>query len=134
MAALTRAAILAAQDLPTTPVQVPEWGGVVLVRPLLGSERDAFEAAVRADGIGKARAAMMDNLRAWLVATCAVDDKGARLFTDADIAALGKKNAAPLDRVFQVAQKLSFLSDKDVEDLTKNFAAVPSGVTSLHSA
>ena len=46
MAILGKKAILAAQDIPTEPVAVPEWGGEVLVRGLSGADRDAFEASV----------------------------------------------------------------------------------------
>ena len=43
---LTRDAILQATDLTFEDVAVPEWGGVVRVRGLTGTERDAFEASV----------------------------------------------------------------------------------------
>ena len=42
-ALLSKEAILAAQDVVTELVEVPEWGGSVRVRGLTGAERDAFE-------------------------------------------------------------------------------------------
>ena len=61
------------------------------------------------------------NMRAKLVALTVVDDKGKRLFRgDADVNALGRKSAAALQRVFEVAQRLSGLSDEDMEELAKN--------------
>ena len=38
--------ILNADDLPREPVEVPEWGGTVLVQGMSGTDRDRFEAAM----------------------------------------------------------------------------------------
>ena len=54
MPILNKAAILAAEDLKTETVAVPEWGGEVRVRTLTGTERDAFESGLVAEG-GKAQ-------------------------------------------------------------------------------
>lgn len=112
---LNRDAILAAEDLRTETVQVPEWGGEVKVRSLMGFERDQFEASLFEDGQKTA-----SNVRAKLICACTVDDQGDRLFAPADLEALGKKSAAALDRVFTVAQRLNRLARRDVEDLAKN--------------
>ena len=48
---LSKEAILAADDLPREKVNVPEWGGEVLVRTMSGTDRDAFEASLQ---IGRA--------------------------------------------------------------------------------
>lgn len=122
--ALTRDAILGADDLARETVPAPEWGGEVVVRALMGFERDEFEESMFT-GRGKDRRANFANLRARLVALAVVDAAGKRLFTDADAAALGKKNAAVLDRVFSVAQRLSGLSAADVEELAGNSAPSP---------
>ena len=51
MTLLSKTAILAAQDLQTEDVEVPEWGGAVRVRSFTGRERDAFEAGmIRGEG------------------------------------------------------------------------------------
>jgi hypothetical protein len=115
---LTRDAILTANDIRTEEVDVPEWGGVVLVRGMTGTERDAFEARV-VETHGKTTRVNLVNFRAKFVASVCVDDAGQPLFTEADIAALGKKSAAALQRVFNVAQRLSGLSDEDVDELVK---------------
>jgi len=116
---LTREAILGVSDLPTEDVPVPEWGGVVRVRTLTGAERDAFEGSI-VEKRGKKMVVKSDNMRARLVALAVVDEDGNRLFTDADVIALGKKSGAALARVFQVAQHLSGLTEDDVEELEKN--------------
>lgn len=119
MANLTREAILAANDLPTEVVSVPEWGGEVIVRGMRGIDRDAFETALF-KGEGDEKRFSPENIRARLVAACAVDDKGAPLFTTDDVAALGQRSAIALDRVYDVAQRLSGIGKKELETAVKN--------------
>ena len=116
---LTRDAILNAADIQTEAVEVPEWGGTVYVRALTGVERDEYEGS-RVSVKGKKVELNYKNTRAKLVALCAVDEQGSRLFTEEDVPALGRRNAAALNRVFLVAQRLSALGPEDVEDAEKN--------------
>ena len=133
MSLLSKTAILAAQDLQTEDVEVPEWGGAVRVRSFTGRERDAFEASmVRGDG--KDRKVDLTNMRARLVGLTVIDETGQRLFTDDEVDLLGAKSGAALDRVFAVAQKLNGLSGADVEELSKNSSGVPSAVSISASA
>lgn len=120
MTLLTKDAILAAQDTRTEDVEVAEWGGVVRVRTMSASERDKWESETYADG--KVNAV---DFRARFVALCLVDDAGNRMFSDAEVAQLGTKSAAALQRVFNVAQRLNALSGKDVADLEKNSVPTP---------
>ena len=132
MTLLTKAGILAANDLKTEDVDVPEWGGAVRVRSFTGRERDAFEAAmVRGDG--KDRKVDLTNMRARLVGLTVIDEAGQRLFTDEEVDLLGAKSGAALDRVFAVAQKLNGLSGADVEELTKNSSGGPSAASTSGS-
>jgi hypothetical protein len=62
----------------------------------------------------------LNNLRAHLVSLSVVDEQGQRLFTEQDIEALGSKSCSALQRIWNVARRLSGLSDEDVEELTKN--------------
>jgi len=132
---LTREAILAADDLKTIEVPVPAWGGVVLVRGLSGSERDRYEESMirwRA-GKGKTVAAVpaLANARAKLVSLSVIDQDGERLFTDRDVVDLGQKSAAALERIFDVAQKLSGLAPADLSELMQSFESGPSGDSGL---
>ena len=121
---LTREQILAADDLQTEEVNIPEWGGVVLVRALSGAERDALEASmVRKNG--KSMSVNMDNFRAKLVSMCVINESGKRIFTQADVKELSKKSASALDKIFGVAQRLSGLSGKDVGELMENLSLTP---------
>ena len=47
-------------------------------------------------------------------------DDGALLFTAADVEQLGAKSALALDRVFDVAARLSGFRESDIEELEKN--------------
>lgn len=118
---LSRAAILAHEDLAIEDVDVPEWGGTVRVRAMTAAERDAWEVSLLGpeDSDGE-RKQSFDNIRAKLIARTVVDDQGNRLFTDADVAALGKKSAVPLVRLYTVATRLSRIRKQDVEAMKGN--------------
>ena len=103
--------------LPTETVEVPEWGGSVIVRGLSGTGRDTFEASLVLQR-GKKQEANLANFRAKLLAHSLVDEAGRLLFTAADVPMLGRKSAIALERVYEVAQRLSRLSPDDVDELT----------------
>lgn len=119
MAVLTRDQILQANDLPREVVEVPEWGGQVIVRALTGTERDAWEAETFKLN-GQTVQPDLRDIRARLVARAVIDESGARLFTDRDVAQLGAKSAAALIRVFEVAQRLSGLRAEDLKEMRGN--------------
>ncbi len=125
---LKRDEILEAQDIATERVEVPEWGGDVLVRGMSGSERDQFEESIL-ERHGKRREVSLRDIRAKLVAIAVVDEQGRQIFTEGDVAALTCKSAAALQRVFTAAQRLSGLSDQDVEELQKNSVSAPAGAS-----
>lgn len=116
---LNRDAILNAKDIKTQEVDVPEWGGIVLVKSLNGIERDKFEASIY-EFKGTNVKYNRDNIRAKLIVQTVVDENLNPVFSIADVEGLGKKSAAALDKVFAVAQKLSGISAEDVEELEKN--------------
>lgn len=116
---LDRAAIMAANDLRTEDVEVPEWGGTVRVRSLTGSERDQFENEV-IERKGKKTDVNMRDIRAKLVVLACVDGEGRRVFSDDDVRWLTKKSAAALDRVATVAQLLAGLRAEDMQEMSKN--------------
>ena len=129
MATLNRDEILAASDILTELVPVPEWGGDVYVKGMTGAERDKFEASI-IEQRGKTQTMNMANIRAKLASLTICDETGRRLFNEADVQLLSKKSAAALQRVFAVAQKLSGIGDEDVKELAEGvsdpFAASPS--------
>lgn len=121
MSFLTADEILSAEDLKPEAVDVPEWGGTVLVQGMSGTARDAFEAAMMMDnmsGVSKDKA--LENYRARLAAACMVGEDGKRLFQGTAVRRLGEKSAQALTRVVEVASRLSGLTSDDVEELTGN--------------
>jgi ribosomal protein S21 len=117
---LTKDQILAAADLPEEVVDVPEWGGKVLIRGMTGAERDAFEESVMVTR-GNNRELNLRNFRAKLVARSIVDPvTKERMFSDNEIAELGKKSARALQRVFEAALRLNGMTAESVEELTKS--------------
>lgn len=120
---LSREAILKADDLKTETVSCPEWGGSVIVRALTAGERDKWEESLYSAvkrGSGYEVIAHKENLRAKFIAASVVDETGKLLFTAGDIEALSRKSAAPMDRLFAAAQRLSGMTDADIEELEKN--------------
>ena len=116
MQVLSKEQILKSDDLKTELIEVPEWGGKIYVRTMTGKERDAFESLF----LKSNKDGSIDNVRATLAAMTICDEKGERLFKDAEIKELGKKNAAALNRIFAASQKLNKLTEEDVKELTKN--------------
>lgn len=122
MALLTKEQILDADDRKFETVECPEWGGEVRLKSITGAQRDDYETSV-ISGNGTDRKMNLRNARAKLIVLCAVDAEGRALFTPDDLRALGRKNAAPLDRLFDMCRKLAGMSENDVETLTENFGA-----------
>lgn len=81
---LTRDAIFAARDRAFEDVDVPEWGGMVRIAVITGTDRDAYEASMY-EMKGKEIKLNRDNMRAKLLARAIVDENLKRIFTDADI-------------------------------------------------
>lgn len=135
--ALTSSQILEADDAKVEAVDVPEWGGKVLVRGLTGIERDAYEAGIqqirpKPDGSREIHF-NRDNARAKLLVKCIVDEEGNRLFKDTDAPALGKKNGAVIDRLYDVAAELSGMGDTAEKEIEGNSEAAPGGDSSSSS-
>ena len=122
---LTRGEILDAADLARELVEIPEWQGSVYVQSITGFERDAFGSrCIAARKNGKLDTKL---LKAQLVILSLYDEDGSRIFNENDINGLNAKSGSVIDRLFNIAQTLSGLSDDDVEELAGNSAAVPSG-------
>ena len=122
--ATNRDLLLGAVELPRETVQVPELGeGVTFtVRGMTGEERDAFELSLTAlTANQKRRVPDPKNYRAKLLVYTVIEpDTGALLFTPNDIPAVGKIRADVLDRLSDVARRLSGLRIEDVETAEKN--------------
>ena len=95
---LTAVEILSADDITYEEIDCPEWGGVVRLRTLSGDQ-----AATFIDMTPEQRTEILPRL----VALCAVDEAGARLFAEADVERLGRKSMAPLMRLQRTINRMN---------------------------
>ena len=121
---LTAAEILAHDDQEIEPIDLPEWNGKAFVRVMSGTDRDRLERAIDQKTAS----------RAMIAAYTLCDAKGNRLFTDNDLPALAQKSSVALDRVVDVALRLSRIGPEQEKALAGNLNGDPSADSgsSLH--
>jgi hypothetical protein len=114
-----RAAILAADDLKRKAVEVKEWGVTVYVQHVDGFGRALIEKAfAQRDPNDAAR------LMATVVTIGLVDERGARVFTDADVDALLKKNFDVVRRLYDSVMEFNGASADAMEKTEGNSGGV----------
>lgn len=131
MAGLTKEQIQAIDDLTSKIValDVPEWGGTVYLRPMEVGELDDYSnAVVRAKASGG-----LADFRSHLVAKCLCDEHGNRLFTDAEVGILARKNAVVMNRIYKACDDLNDISPRKVEEIAGNSNAGQSACSSSDS-
>ena len=116
MTLLTKDQILSSEDISHKDIEVKEWGGTLRIAAMSAAERDSFEAGML-NSKGKSDPNRLLNFRARFIASCIVDKDGKRLFAAGDVVALGKKSAAPVNRVFDECRKLNGMTEQDVEEI-----------------
>ena len=121
--------VLSPQDFlaikpPVEAVEI-EGHGKVWIRGLQADERDAYEQSLIETGPdGRSRVKRVQrNVRASLVVRCLVDEAGERLFKDNEVEAVGHVDASVIDKLWDVARKLSGMD-------TEAIAAIAEGFTS----
>jgi hypothetical protein len=119
MAGLSKAAILSTKDVRVEAFEVKEWGGEVYIRTLSGTERDAFEESFLED--------RKRSIRERFLVLTLCDEGGNRLFTDAEIEDLGKKNSIVLNRIFDKAWSINAFRSEDVDAMGKDSSSAQSG-------
>lgn len=144
MGLISKQTILATKkNLKFELVDVPEWGGEVIICELTGKQRDAFEASIVQMGSNGSRQMNLQNLRARLASKCIADpddfdiveiidsatnqvikkpvlknDRAIRrMFNDIEANDLGDLSASTLQRIFNASQRLSGITDTDVNEL-----------------
>lgn len=123
-----------AQKVPIERVPVPELGDgeVAIIRGMTGGERDAYQKSIL-NQRGKRSTVEFDDITAKLVARCLVNEDGTRVFQDEEIPLVSRIRGDVLNRLYTVAQKLSGLTDEDIEELG-NGSRTPSGTNSSSSS
>jgi hypothetical protein len=107
--------ILAVNDRRAQKVDVPEWGDFVYVRAITAEEREALAAKIQAE-----EKKSPSNIAGVICAFVISDDQGNRIFTDAQAAELGKKNASALQRIAKAANALNGLGADQQDAAAKN--------------
>lgn len=127
MSYLTKDQILAANDRKFRDEAVPEWPdqngepGMVRVAGLSAKAAAAFSSKlVSVDGKGQVKELKMDNFLAELLSQTLVDEQFELLFSEADIDELGKKSAAVMKRLGDIAMELSGINDAALKEAAKN--------------
>ncbi len=126
-----------AKDLPFEDVETAEFSGkgwpLVRVKTMGSDDYDEWEAIVLGV-IAKSKVSGESPLkgqRAALVVCTACDpETGERIFTSADVAAVGKLDGNALNRLCAAAQRLNPTSTEDQRDLEKNSARGRTGAFS----
>lgn len=118
-----REQILAARDIRSETVAVPEWGVTVEVRGLTGTQR----ARLMKNGFDARGAVDFERLYPELIIASVFDpETGEPVFGDADREALNAKSGAALEQVAQAAMRISGLSPDSGAQAEKNSSATPS--------
>lgn len=107
---LNKDSILAVNDTPLEAVDVPEWGGSVYVPVLSLSELDAMAKLQR----------NTDNANALMAVRVIRDERGSRIFTDDDAAALNKKSGKVLLRILKKFNEANGFIEGAAEAAAKN--------------
>jgi hypothetical protein len=121
-------------------VKVPELGAdaEVRVRSLTGAEWEEYENSLsqqirRRDGNLEFRVNRR-NRRAKLVAMSVVDEQGQLVFDPKrDVVRLSGMNAGALDRIYEVAERLSGKDEQAIEEAEEDFDDAPSGPSTSDS-
>jgi hypothetical protein len=117
--------ILAIQnDTPSELVEIPEWDGIkILVKGFTLGAKDDFLASILDVNTKE------PNIKAFnvgvLVGTCYDPESGEKLFSEEDVPVLKQKSAAAIDRLVQVGQRLSGLTEEAVEIAAKKSSFNP---------
>lgn len=124
---LSREQILQFQDIKTTEVDCPEWGGSVRVRALTLAQAQDWRRSSLTKTIVKAKDGKPsteynvdpDKLAksdVRLIVAAAVDEEGKALFNSADVELLMQKSPAPVTRLAKAIVELSGMVQGAVED------------------
>jgi hypothetical protein len=116
--------ILAAKDIPTESVNIPEWDVDVLVKGMSAGDRillmqNAYDQ--------KTQQVNMAAIYPDVVVSCVFDpDTDEPVFTDADKAALMGKSSAAIEAIAAVGLRLSGIGNEQEDAAGKDSSSIPS--------
>ncbi|RQM44751.1 hypothetical protein EHZ19_26985 [Paraburkholderia bannensis] len=117
---LTREMILAARDLESEIVEVPEWGGNVRIGVMSGKVREDLMDVL-------AERQPLSRFQALMLASTIVDEAGVPMFSADDVEQLRGKNTEVLVRLVEISMRLNKIGQTATEDAEKNSEAAQSG-------
>ena len=116
---LSKEQIVAATDVKTIDIAIPEWGGTVRVKNLTALEREQFIRDTQEKKLDLSRTKI-----AW-VARCLVDEQGRPIFSEGEVELLGAKSAKALDRVVDAIESINALTAESLGEIGKNLLGTP---------
>src|SRR5690554_1443104 len=112
MALLTKDSILQASDVRTKEVEIPEWGGSVLISTMSAERHAIYEEL--ASGKGK------HDALAYYAVNILVNEDGSPMFESVDeMKVLGRKSSKALFRILNAGIELNGVTEQDIEDTAK---------------
>ncbi len=120
--------ILAAQDIPSESVDVPEWGVKVEVRGMTGAER----TRIMDKAVGQTGDVNLQFVYPEIVIATSFDpESGEQIFSPQDRDALLAKSANALDRLASVGMRLSGFTQESADVAGKDSSATATADSSL---
>jgi hypothetical protein len=120
--------ILAAQDIPSESVDVPEWGVKVEVRGMTGAER----TRIMDKAVGQTGDVNLQFVYPEIVIATSFDpESGEQIFSPNDRDALLAKSANALDRLASVGMRLSGFTQESADVAGKDSSATATADLSL---
>ena len=116
--ALSKDAILAAKDTDVHEIDVPEWGGSILLRSMTVAQRINYEHWAHKQS--NLKSPDYRGIRERLIISCAVDADGKPLFAEDDLASLSDKNSEGIDRLHAKCRLICGMDEEAIEDAAKN--------------
>lgn len=112
---------ISSDNLKEHKLEVPEWGGFIVIREMTAEARDQYELSLLQAGDDGAFSRNLENARAKMIAACAYGPDGKRMFkNEAAMKALGNMPISVIEPIFAKCQEINHLTDKDVEELAGN--------------
>lgn len=100
-------------------ILVPDWNTTVFVAVMPSDDKDSFDMSMFKDVAGK-RVLSADNFSAKLVCKTVYTEDGKRVFSDMDVAILGRMPSKTLAPIIEVAKRLNGMTENAVEEEAKN--------------
>lgn len=111
--------ILAADDIASEIVEVPEWDCLIEVRGMNGADRSRILETAASSEDGKIGIGSM--YVETVIASAYDPDSGTRIFTEADRDVLMSKSASAIDRIATVGMRLSAMDAKATDNAKVTF-------------